>query len=270
MLSSPFQPSAGREAAVRKSGRPMKPLKITNGNGLAIAMVETCRWMYQMGFIASSEGNVSARLEPNSILVTPRGLHKGFLKPQQLVLTDLDGRHISGDFSPSSELPLHLLVYRERPDVAAVVHAHPTMAIACSLTDISLADGVVPDVITSLGAIPTAPYATPGTTEAAEVIRPLIHQFDAIILARHGSVTVGKDMQEAYTKLEMLEHTAQILFLARLLGPLSPLPDAEVRRLLMVGGRNPTDGTRPVSPAGSDAQAGVKQLTEPGSRCSRA
>jgi L-fuculose-phosphate aldolase len=218
-------------------------MKIAHGNPLAIAIVETCRWMYQKGFIASSEGNVSVRLDADCILVTPRGLHKGFLKPQQLVLTDLEGRRIGGDFHPSSELAIHLLAYRERPDVAAVVHAHPTMAIACSLAEISLADGVVPEVITSLGAIPTAPYATPGTIEAAEVIRPLIRDFDAIILARHGSVTVGKDLQEAYTRLEMLEHTAQILALARLLGGLSPLPKEEVARLLIAGGRTPSDGT---------------------------
>jgi L-fuculose-phosphate aldolase len=209
---------------------------------LSIEIIEICRWMYQKGFIASSEGNVSACLEPDRIIVTPRGLHKGFLLPEQLVVTDFDGRQVNGSFSPSSELPLHLVVYRERPDVGAVVHAHPTIAIACSLAGISLADGVIPEVITSLGAIPTVPYAMPGTDEAAEVIRTSIRQFDAIILSRHGSVSVGKNLREAYTKLEMLEHTAQILFLARVLGPVSPLSKEEVARLLIAGGRNPADG----------------------------
>jgi L-fuculose-phosphate aldolase len=217
-------------------------MNTANGQSLAIEIVRICGWMYQRGFIASSEGNVSVCLEPDRILVTPRGVHKGFLQPHQLALTDLDGHQISGDLSPSSELQLHLLVYRERPDVRAVVHAHPTMAIACSLAGISLADGVLPEVITALGAIPTAPYATPGTAAAAEVIRPLIHQFDAIILARHGSVTVGKDLQEAYSKLEMLEHTARILSLSRVLGPVSPLPKEEVARLLALAGRSPVDG----------------------------
>jgi L-fuculose-phosphate aldolase len=218
-------------------------MESTRENPLAIEIVEICSWMYQKGFIASSEGNVSACLGPDRLLVTPRGLHKGFLLPEQLVVTDFDGHQVSGDLAPSSELPLHLLVYRERPDVEAVVHAHPTMAIACSLVGISLVDGVVPEVITSLGAIPTASYATPGTAEAAEAIRAPIRQFDAIILARHGSVTVGKDLQEAYIKLEMLEHTAQILLLARLLGSVAPLPREEVARLLLAGGRNPADGT---------------------------
>jgi L-fuculose-phosphate aldolase len=114
------------------------------------------------------------------------------------------------------------------------------MAIACSLAGISLVDGVLPEVITGLGAIPTAPYATPGTAEAAEVIRPLIHHYDAIILERHGSVTVGKTLQDAYSKLEMLEHSARILSLARLLGPVSPLPPEEVARLLAAGGHEPS------------------------------
>jgi L-fuculose-phosphate aldolase len=211
-----------------------------NGHDLAVELVNTCLWMYQKGFIASSEGNVSVRLGADRLLVTPRGVHKGFLRLEQLVVTDLHGCKLSGDLSPSTELQLHLLAYRERPDVVAVVHAHPTMAIACSLAGISLADGVLPEVITGLGAIPTAPYATPGTIEAAEVIRPLIHHYDAIILERHGSVTVGRTLQEAYSKLEMLEHSARILSLARLLGPVSLLPPEEVARLLVAGGRAPS------------------------------
>lgn len=218
-------------------------MQVVDGHPLALEIVEICCWMYHKGFIASSEGNVSAYLGEDRILVTPRGVHKGFLRPEQLVVTDLDGRQISGAFPPSSELPLHLLAYRERPDVSAVVHAHPTMAIVCSLVGISFDEAVIPEVLTSLGTIPTAPYATPGTDEAAEVIRPFIQQFDAIVMARHGSITVGKDLRAAFTKLEMLEHTAHILFLGRLLGSLTPLPKEEVARLLMAGGRNPLDGT---------------------------
>lgn len=211
-----------------------------NRHALAEELVRTCAWMYQKGFIASSEGNVSVRMGTDCLLVTPRGVHKGFLRADQLIVTDLNGRKLSGALSPSTELPLHLLAYKERPDITAVVHAHPTMAIACSLAGVSLADGVLPEVITGLGAIPTAPYATPGTTEAAEVIRSLIHHYDAIILERHGSVTVGLTLQDAYSKLEMLEHSARILSLARLLGPIAPLPPEEVARLLIAGGRTPS------------------------------
>ncbi|MBI3248600.1 MAG: class II aldolase/adducin family protein [Deltaproteobacteria bacterium] len=210
------------------------------GQTLVGELVKICHWMYQKGFITSSEGNVSIRLGPDRLLVTPRGVHKGFLRADQVVMTDLNGHQLYGELSPSSELQVHLLVYQERPDVTAVIHAHPTMAIACSLAGISLTDGILPEVITGLGAIPTAPYSTPGTKEAAEAIRSFIRRFDAIILARHGSVTVGKDLLDAYSKLEMLEHSAHILSLARLLGPVSPLPSEEVARLLIAGGHTPS------------------------------
>ena len=207
-VASLLQPPAPK-MAMRKSIEMRNRLPVPDRHRLALEIVEICSWMYQKGFIASSEGNVSASLGADRILVTPRGAHKGLLQPEQLVVTDLAGRQVSGTLAPSSELPLHLLVYRKRPDVRGIIHAHPTMAIVCSLAGISLDDGVVPEVITSLGGIPIAPYATPGTDEAAEVIGPFIQQFDAIVLARHGSVTVGRDLREAYSKLEMLEHTAQ-------------------------------------------------------------
>ena len=212
-----------------------------NGSGhtLPTELVHICHAMYHKGFIASSEGNVSARLGPDRILVTARGVHKGFLRPEQLIETDLDGKPVSDEGVPSSEIALHLAAYRERPDIAAVIHAHPTTAIACTLAGISLADGTLPEVVTALGAIPTVPYVTPGTRDVGEAIRPLIRQFDALLLARHGSVTVGVTLQEAYSKLEMLEHSAQILFRARLLGGGTPLPETEVTRLLRAGGHNP-------------------------------
>jgi len=211
----------------------------TSGHTLRTDLVNICHVMYQKGFIASSEGNASVRLGPDRILITTRGVHKGFLRVEQLIETDLDGKAVSAKHAPSSEIALHLAAYREREDIAAVIHAHPTTAIACTLADISLADGTLPEVVTALGAIPTVPYVTPGTREAGEAICPFIRQFDALMLARHGSVTVGETLQEAYSKLEMLEHAAQILFRARLLGGGGPLPEAEVIRLLRAGGHDP-------------------------------
>ena len=211
----------------------------TSGHALRTDLVHICHAIYHQGFIASSEGNVSARLGPDRILITARGVHKGFLRSDQLIETDLDGKAVDDARAPSSEIALHLAAYRERQDIAAVVHAHPTTAVACTLADISLADGTLPEVVTALGAIPTVPYITPGTREAGEAICPFIRQFDALMLARHGSVTVGVTLQEAYSKLEMLEHAAQILFRARLLGGGQPLPEAEVTRLLRAGGHNP-------------------------------
>ncbi len=211
----------------------------TSGHTLRTDLVNICHIMYQKGFIASSEGNASVRLGPDRILITTRGVHKGFLRAEQLIETDLDGKAVSDKHAPSSEIALHLAAYREREDIAAVIHAHPTTAIACTLADISLADGTLPEVVTALGAIPTVSYVTPGTREAGEAICPFIRQFDALMLARHGSVTVGGTLQEAYSKLEMLEHAAQILFRACLLGGGGPLPDAEVIRLLRAGGHDP-------------------------------
>ncbi len=211
----------------------------TNGHTLRTDLVDICHVMYQKGFIASSEGNASVRLGPDRILITTRGVHKGFLRAEQLIETDLDGKAVSDEYAPSSEIVLHLTAYREREDIMAVIHAHPTTAVACTLADISLADGTLPEVVTALGAIPTASYVTPGTREAGEAICPFIRQFDALMLARHGSVTVGGTLQEAYSKLEMLEHAAQILFRAHLLGGGQPLPEAEVVRLLRAGGHDP-------------------------------
>lgn len=220
----------------------------TNGHAWAPEVVQVCGWMYQKGFIASSEGNVSVRLEQDRLLVTPRGVHKGFLRPEHLVITDLEGHRVSGELLPSSEISLHISVYHERKDIRAVVHAHPTIAVACTLADISLAEGVIPEVITALGSIPTVPYMTPGTPELGLSIRPAIRHFDAIMLARHGSVTVGTNLQEAYSKLEMLEHAAQILYLARLLGPVNPLPQEEITRLLLAGGHPLLPGMQPSRP----------------------
>ncbi len=227
---------------------------------LALEVVRVCRRMYQKGLIASSEGNVSVALDEERLLTTPSGLPKGFLRPEQLVVVDREGHRLRGYLAPSSELRLHLLAYRERQDIGAVIHAHPTMAIACSLAGVSLAEGVIPEVVTTLGAIPTVSYATPGTAEAAEAIRGPIRHFDALILAHHGSVTVGKSLEEAYLKLEMLEHTAHILFMARLLGPVSPLPGQEVVRLLGAGGRDPS-GVREVLPG---LRAGFDRVGENG------
>ena len=211
----------------------------TSGQALRTDLVNICQAMYHKGFIASSEGNASARLGPDRILISARGVHKGFLRSDQLIETDLDGKAMSDEGAPSSEIALHLAAYRERTDIAAVIHAHPTTAIACTLAGISLADGILPEVVTALGAIPTVPYATPGTRDAGEAICPLIRQFDALLLARHGSVTVGGTLQDAYSKLELLEHSAQILFRARILGGGTPLPEAEVTRLLRAGGHDP-------------------------------
>ena len=187
--------------------------------------------IYQKGFIVASDGNVSVRLDKERIMITPSGLNKGFLKGDELIVVDFSGKVITGSYKPSSETPMHLEAYKQREDINAVIHAHPPIATAFSIANVSLAQCILPEVILSLGAIPTTQYATPATYEGSEIIRELVTKFDAMVLDRHGSLTVGKTLEDAYNKLERVEHSAYITYMARQLGGANPLPVAEVNRL---------------------------------------
>ena len=194
-------------------------------------MVEVCRLMYERGYISGLDGNASVRLDRRRLLTTPSGAAKGRLKPEALVVTDLVGKPLKGQAKPSSELKVHLAVYRLRPEVSAVVHAHPPASVAHSIAGISLAKCIVPETILTVGHISTATYATPGSRELAGNLEEHIRCFDAIIMDRHGTVTMGSDLFEAYQRLETVEHTAQISLMARSLGPVRPLPKEEVEKL---------------------------------------
>ena len=201
------------------------------------SMVEIGRRVYAKGFVAASDGNLSQRLSGDRLLITPSGSCLGELQPGDLPVVDLAGRFLSGPGRPTSELALHLAVYRFRPDVNAVVHAHPPMANAFSFAGQSLAQCVIPEVVVGFGAIPTTRYATPSSPEGAEVIRDLIRDHDGLLLQRHGSLTVGADLREAYFKLEKIEHAAHVTLLARLLGTVIPLSADELQRLGQVSER---------------------------------
>lgn len=194
-------------------------------------IIEVCRKMNEKGFIAGTEGNVSVRISPNRILTTPSGLNKGFLKEDDLVFVDMEGKKIKGKYSPSSELKMHLYIYRLREDVRAVVHAHPKTAIAFTIAKMSLALCILPETILSFGEIPTVRYATPTTEDVPMVLGDYILKYNAIMMDRHGSVTMGKNIFEAYNYLEAMEHFAEITFRAKILGPLMPLPPAEIEKL---------------------------------------
>ncbi len=194
-------------------------------------MVAVARMLHSREYISGLDGNISVRSAPDRLLCTPSGVNKGFLNARDLVVLNLDGRQVKGKREPSSEILMHLMVYRERADVNSVIHAHPPHCVACTLTGISLEVPVVPETAFIFGAVPTAPYATPGTAEVPESIRPFVAEADAVLLARHGSLTVGKDLHDAYNRLEALEHVAKILFLARNLGGLNPLSPEELARL---------------------------------------
>ncbi len=196
------------------------------------------RLMHQRDTIDAMSGNISARLDEQHILTTPARLATGFLQPDQLIVVDLAGNKIgpgtdaSRNLNPPGELPLHLECYRQRPDVYGVVHAHPPTAVALTIAGVSMRTCVIPEAIIVLGLIPTAVYSAPASAESRDAVRALISQHDAIMLAYHGSVTVGSDVWQAYLKLETLEHTALILHRTAQLGPIVPLPPEQVARLL--------------------------------------
>ncbi len=205
-------------------------------------ILEIGKWMYQKGFVAASDGNISARLDRERLLVTPSGFGKAFLEADQLLIVDLSGEKISPmfgrwrDLKPSSEIRLHLECYRQRADVQGVIHAHPPMTIACTLAGISLAKCVLPEVLYDLGTIPTAKYATPSSAENATAIRELVKIYDAIVLDRHGTVTVGVTLWDAYMRLERVEHSAQVTLAAQqALGhPVEPLPSEAIEKLAVM------------------------------------
>lgn len=198
---------------------------------------EVGRRMYARNLVAATDGNVSARIGDGLFLCTPSGVSKGYMKPADILVADAQGAKVSGAGKVTSEFFTHLAAYEERPDIGAVVHAHPLTATALTLAGISLEAPVIPEVVVGFGTIPTAPYATPGTREGGEVIRPYIQSGDVLLIHRHGAVTVGLDPLDAYHKMEKLEHAAEMVFATRLLGAEPPaLSSDELRRLVACRG----------------------------------
>ena len=197
-------------------------------------IVRVCRMLHRKNYLAATDGNVSVRLG-DRVLTTPSGINKGLMEAYQVITVDLEGRVLAGEGTPTSEIRMHLLAYELRPEVSAVVHAHLPYATACTLAGIYLLEPILPEVVITLGGIPTAPYATPGSEAVAEAIRDFIREYDAILLSRHGAMTVGRDVTDAYNKMEKLEHTARVMLAARLQGAVTPLPAAEVEKLRRLG-----------------------------------
>jgi L-fuculose-phosphate aldolase len=194
-------------------------------------MVAIGRRMYQRGYVAATDGNISVRLDDGRILITPSGVCLGEMGPVDLVAIESGGAVCDQTQRPSTELPMHLEVYGQRPDVSAVIHAHPPLATAFTVAGIDLAQCVIPEVVLTMGRIPTTRYATPSTEQGREAVRDLIGEHDALVLDRHGTLTVGPDLTSAYRKLEKVEHAAQVTLAARQLGNVRTLPPEEVRRL---------------------------------------
>jgi L-fuculose-phosphate aldolase len=198
-------------------------------------MVEVCRALYQRQLLAAMDGNLSVRVDGDSLLTTPSGINKGFVRAEDILRVDFSGQVLEGRGRPTTELLLHLEVYTMRPDAGAVIHAHPPIATAFTIAGISLTEGILPEVVLSLGAIPTAPYATTGTPEMAAAVSALLPYYDAMLLEQHGALTVGKNLWEAYNRMEKVEHAAWTVWLARQLGQARSLPPGEVNKLRQLG-----------------------------------
>lgn len=191
------------------------------------------------GLACSSDGNLSVRMGEDRFLITPSGLHKMSMGEEDLIVVDGKGQVIEGKpgLSPTSEVPMHMEAYRERSDINAVLHAHPPCATALTIAEIPFPMDLIPEALIGLGSVPTAPYATPGTEELAHSIRGLLRDTNSILLSHHGSLTVGRTLEEALIALERMEHTAHTFFLAKAAGAIHPLPAEEMVRLRETGRR---------------------------------
>jgi L-fuculose-phosphate aldolase len=208
-------------------------------------MVRVCRRLWEAGLIAGADGNVSVRVGAEALLVTPRGLSKGELTVQDLVRVTLGGEPLGGFRKASSELDLHLRVYRARPDVGAVVHAHPPTATGFAVGGEGLPGDVLPEVTILFGAVPLVPYATPGTRAVGDAVEPFLAGSEGLLLANHGAVAWGPDLVTAQIRMESIEHAAKILLAARLVGRVTRLTPEQVQALARPRGKSGHDQADP-------------------------
>lgn len=194
-------------------------------------IIEIGKLLYQKNFIASNDGNLSIRAN-EIVLITPTCMSKGFMTKDDIVLVDLDGNVIEGIKKPTSEILMHLTVYKNRSDINAICHAHPIYSTAFASVGKSLTKKVLPEVIISLDEIPLVKYATPGTKELSKELLPFIKKYDAMLLENHGVITLGKNLWDAFFKMETVEHFAQIILIAEQIGKINQLDKKEVKKLI--------------------------------------
>lgn len=200
-----------------------------------LLIIEAGRRLWQRGYIAANDGNISVRLNESELLTTPTGVSKGFMTEAMILRMDMDGNILEDSaYRPSSEVKMHIEVYRKRDDIRAVVHAHPPFATAFAVAGIPMDQNVLPEAVLTLGAVSIAPYGTPSTHEIPDAIEPFIQHSDAVLLANHGALTLGSDLMTAYHRMETLEHTASITFKAMQLGNVNQIPPAEMRKLMTI------------------------------------
>jgi L-fuculose-phosphate aldolase len=207
-----------------------------NETELRHAIIECGRIAYERHLMTSNDGNISVRMENGNVLITPSGLSKGRMNPDDLLVVDLDGKLISSrpDRKPSSETPMHLEVYKTRGDVRAVVHAHPIFATTLTVAGVEFPLDVLPEVLLTLSGVPTTEYATPASHEDAVVIRPFLKTHNAMLLRQHGSLTYGKNLDEALVHLERIEHVAEVYWRAKMLGEVRRVPAEAQAKLIAI------------------------------------
>jgi L-fuculose-phosphate aldolase len=202
-------------------------------------VVLACRRLHDRDLIGAGEGNVSVRLGPGRFLVTPSGANKALLAPRDLVIVDGAGAVVRGKGRASTEVRMHLAAYAARPDVGAIVHAHPVTAVALTVAGLPPPNDLVPEAAVTLGEIAVAPFATPGTAEVPASLAPLLPAHDVVLLERHGALALGRTLAEALDRMETLERVARIALVARLAGSCEPLAAVAVDRVLAAAGRPP-------------------------------
>ncbi len=196
-------------------------------------IIEMGKRLWQKDFVAANDGNISVKLKDNAIYATATGISKGFMNSEMILQLDLDGNLLDPNpkYKPTSEIKMHLEVYKSRPDVKAIVHAHPPFSTAFAVAGIPLDKNILPESIISLGEVPIADYGAPSTNRVVDSILPLIKDKDALLLANHGALTLGENLQSAYFRMETLEHTAKILHKAQLLGNINTLTSSQIKEI---------------------------------------
>ena len=202
-------------------------------------IVEIATRCYDRGLLVAGDGNISVRVGENRLIATPSGVSKGWMKPEMMCVVDLAGNALEpSEYAVSSEWPMHRVIYEQRPDIHAVVHAHPPHATGFAVAGLSLSKAILSEVVLTLGCVPLAAYGTPSTRELTDAIEPFLQYHDALLMANHGAVAYADTLEKAFNKLETLEHTCKISFIARTLGNENTIPDYAIPKLFEIRERN--------------------------------
>lgn len=205
-----------------------------NINEIREQICDVCHKMWQQGWVAANDGNITVKLEDGTFLATPTGISKSFITPEKLVLINEDGEVLQAQdgYKPSTEIKMHMRCYKERPDIGAVVHAHPATATGYAVAGKSMNEYSMIETVIAIGSVPLTPYGTPSTEEVPNSIAPYLAQHDVMLLENHGALTVGCDLITAYYRMESLELFAKISLTAHLLGGAKEIPRNEIDKLL--------------------------------------